>query len=34
VIAVYQLHGHELIDGVGQLWNGRERIFLIRRLTG
>ncbi|MEU4389880.1 GNAT family N-acetyltransferase [Kribbella sp. NPDC023855] len=33
-IAFYKLHGYELIDGVTQLWNGRERIFLIRRLAG
>ncbi len=31
-IAFYRLHGYELIDGVGQLWNNRERIFLVRRL--
>jgi hypothetical protein len=33
-IAFYQLHGYELIEGVTQLWNGRERIFLVRRLAG
>jgi ribosomal protein S18 acetylase RimI-like enzyme len=30
-VALYRRHGYQLVDGVTQQWNGRERIFLIRQ---
>lgn len=30
-VALYQRHGYRLVDHVTQQWNGRERIFLVRR---
>ncbi|MEU4290823.1 GNAT family N-acetyltransferase [Kribbella sp. NPDC026596] len=30
-IAFYQRHGYQVVDGVQQVWNGRQRLFLTRR---